>query len=71
MGYRAKRKMGEPGKRSAVWGRDFCLRPIPHLGASSQATICKKIMIISKKAKNTIHCFVFYGFLQELLLNYL
>ena len=22
MGYRAKRKIGEPGERSAVWGRE-------------------------------------------------
>ena len=43
MGYRAKRKVGEPGKQSAVWGRlfselDFCLRPIHHLGACTQAS---------------------------------
>ena len=55
MGYRAKRKMGEPGERSAVWERDFCLRPIPHLGACSKATICKKkIIIINQKKKKII-----------------
>ena len=41
-GIGRKKKIGEPGELSAVWGRplsklDFCIRPIPHLGACSQA----------------------------------
>ena len=38
MGYGAKRKIGEPCERSAVWELDFFLRPRPHLGACSKAT---------------------------------
>ena len=39
MGYRVKRKIGEPGGGSTVWGEeelDFHLRYRPHLGACSQ-----------------------------------
>ena len=44
-----KNKIGEPGEQSALWGLlselDFNLRPIPHLGACSQAIVHPKLVI--------------------------
>ena len=37
MGYRVKRKIGDPGALWPLSNLDFCLWLIPHLGACSQA----------------------------------
>ena len=57
MGYRAKIKIeleegwggggGNTIPHSALLARQFFFRPIPHLGACSQATFCESLISVS------------------------